>query len=365
MRTAKWSGVLLVLAFLFSGCASKSTLPRFVWPPPPEEPRLEWKGVYSSPSDIAKSGASKALEGFLGGSNEEQFKSPLGIVSNGAGLVYISDVHQRQVWVYDFVSKKVDFLTRLANFSEPLGLAIDAQNNLYVADGGKGMVFVFNESKVPSFTIENSEVLTKPTYLAVNNELGRLYISDSLRHQIVVFGLDGKYLFSFGEKGGREGQFFAPQGLAFSPDGKLFVTDFYNARVQVFNPDGKFLYTFGTRGNQPGEFEAPKDLAFDSAGNLYVVEGRRSNLEIYSPKGDLLLVLGENRASASPFGFYAPRSVFIDKNDQIYISEMLGRRFVVWQYFGESYRASNPFTETDKQRLFEYMKEVEKKRADM
>lgn len=355
MRKLFYLFLLLVQFSLLAGCAGKQVLPRFVWPPPPEEPRVEWKGVYYSEDDFAKEGGGNVLQTVLGNTSAGSFKTPIGIVSDGKGKVYVSDVHWKNVWVYDFGLKKVKLLSNLGNFVSPLGLAIDKQGNLYVADGEKGSILVFDKDQTPLYAIEKKDELLKPAYLAVNDELGRLYVADGKGHRIVVFTLTGEYLFSFGSQGGAEGQFFSPQGLAFSPDGRLFVADMFNARIQVFNADGSFNSMFGSRGDQVGQFESPKDVAFDSAGHLYVVEARRSNVEIFQPDGTLLLVLGDGRATANQFGFSAPRSIFIDENDQILVSEALGRRFAVWQYFGDAYRKAHPFTAEDKRRLLEYV----------
>jgi len=355
-----WS--IFVLMILLSGCATTQREPRFVWPPPPEDPRLEWKGVYYSDADFARVGTQKTIGDFLGRNPGDLFKTPFGVVSNGKGVVYVSDIHWKNVWIYDFNSRETGFLSDLASFASPLGLALDQQDNLYVADGEKGKVLVFDKNRIPLRTIGEEEILTKPAYLAINNALGRLYVSDSMAHRIVVFDLNGRHKFSFGERGQENGQFFAPQGMAIAPNGDLFVVDMFNARIQVFDADGTFKYTFGERGDEPGQLEAPKDIAFDSDGNLYVIESRRSNMEIYSPDGKLLLVLGDNRATQSQFGFSAPRSISIDSKDQIFVAEAVGRRLSAWQYFGADYKKLNPFTEADKMRLIEYVEKIKQER---
>jgi DNA-binding beta-propeller fold protein YncE len=358
MKKAFFPLVVFTVLLLLSGCASTQKHPRFVWPPPPEEPKLEWKGVYYSEADLTRGDGFQVLEGFLGEATGERFITPFGIAADSAGNVYISDIHKKNVWIYDFEQKDVKLLTRLSSFATPLGLAVDRLNNLYVADGGKGQIFVFDQNRKPLRTIKD-DTLTKPAYLAINEKLGRLYASDGIGHRIAVFNLTGEHLFSFGERGNGEGQFFGPQGLAISPAGDLFVADMFNARIQVFDPEGNFKYAFGSRGDRPGQFESPKDIAFDNDGNLYLVDARRSNLEIYTTEGKLLLVVGAGRPSSSPFGFSTPRAISITADGRIYVSQALGRRFTVWQYFNQQYRAEHPFTEQDKQQLLEYMEKIQ------
>ncbi|ALC17683.1 NHL repeat domain-containing protein [Desulfuromonas soudanensis] len=339
-----------------TGCATTPELPRFVWPAPPDQPRLEWIGVYYTEGDFAKTGTQKAMVKLLGDNNEVAFKTPFGIASNGAGLVYVSDIHEKNIRIFDFNRKTAELLTKVAVLVTPAGLDVDSQGNLYVADMGLGKILVFAPDRRPLFSFGGDKaIINNPSYIAVREELGRIYVSDSIDNKIVVFDMRGNYLFSFGKRGSGDGEFFVPQGLAFDGRGQLFVADTLNARIQVFDADGHFLYRFGERGDQIAQFENPKDVSFDSEGNLYAVDGRRSNLFVFKPDGTLLLTVGEGRPSASIFGFSAPKSVYVDGNDRIYVAESMGKRFSVWQYMGEKYLSQKPFTKEDKTRLLDYM----------
>lgn len=345
--------LLLALSLLLSGCAAKEQLPRLVWPPPPEEPRLEFVGNYSSEDSFEKSEGQLFAKKMLGSQGQATFATPFGIASDGKGLVYISDIHLHNVRIYDFNEKTVNFLTKNTQMGTPLGLAIDSQGNLYVADSALGKILVYGPDHQPLKNIAHEE-LTKPAYLTVNEKLGRLYVSDGVKHRVVVFSLTGEYLFTIGKHGDYPGMFFSPQGLTFGPDGNLYVADMFNARVQVLTPEGEFIRMFGERGDQIGQFELPKDLAFDSEGNLHVVEGRRSDLMTFTPEGRILLITGGGKPDTSPFGFGTPRSIAIDANDRIYIAEATNKRFTIWQYMSAPYLAKKPYTAEDRQALIEY-----------
>lgn len=340
---------------LLAGCADK--LPRFVWPPPPEQPRLEYVGRYFNEDDLRSEWAQGLAKNLLGQSISFLFRTPFGIVSDGQGLVYVSDIHLANVVIFDFNKRKVDYLTASPLFTTPLGLALDGKRNLYIADGGTNKVYVFSAERRP-LRVFGEGHLKNPAYLALREDLGRIYVSDGADCKIAVFDMNGKHLFDFGKRGAADGEFNSPQGLAFDRQGRLFVADSLNARVQVFDSEGKYLSKFGTRGDQPGQLENPKDIAFDSDGHLYLLEGRRSTLSIYDDKGTLLLVLGIGRASNSDFAFAAPKALHIDARDRIFVAESLNKRFSVWQYLSKGYLGTNPYTDADRQELIDYMEKL-------
>lgn len=52
--------------------------------------------------------------------------------------------------------------------------------------------------------------------------------------QVQVFDADGQFLTKWGSKGGDDGQFTTPEGIAVDAAGNVYVADTGNDRVQVF-----------------------------------------------------------------------------------------------------------------------------------
>lgn len=360
----KKSCCLILLLFVMTGCAAKQELPRFVWPVPPEQPRLEFVGNYYSAIDLQGAGKRRAATTLLGADRAFEFTTPFGIVSDGKGRVYVSDTHEDNIRIFDFNTKKSLALTARKLFVNPAGLALDKAGNLFVADLGAAKIFCF-DSKGEFRRLIESDVLGKPAYLALSPDETRLYVSDVGTHQIHIFNAaTGSFIKSFGERGAAAGQLYSPQGLAFSKSGSLYVADTLNARIQAFDPEGNFLLEFGSRGDLLEQFVSPKDLSFDSEGHLYVVDARSSTLKTFTPEGVLLLVTSAGENTTNPFGFAAPKAVFIDRQDRIYVAESLGKRFSIWQYMSDAYLKSNPYTDADRQQLLRYMEKVAREKAN-
>lgn len=331
----------LAVAMLLSACAAPPKPPRVLWPAPPDRTYLEFVGAYYSQDNFEKTGFQLFMEGFFGKPDPIVFSMPTGIAADGHGAVYVADGGIGNVRIYDFNAKTVDLLTKQPILKRPFGMAIDSAGRLYAADPAGEKVMVFAPDRSPLFAIGDADTVTRPAYLALNERLGRLYVSDGFQHRIAVFDLNGKHLFSFGQPGNGEGYLYAPQGLAIDRQDRVFVAEQLNARVSVFDAEGKFLYLFGERGDREWQFEAPRDLAFDSDGNLHIVDIRKGALMAFSPEGTPLLYTGggDNR---SPVSFASPNAIFIDRNDTIYVSDALNRRFSVWQFFSEAYLARHP-----------------------
>lgn len=330
-------GWLLALA---AGC-SVPPHPAVYWPAPPETPRLQWINTIYSEDSFEKTGSQMFMENMLGKPDLSFFHKPFGIASDGEGLVYVGDTDLGNIRVYDFNNKTNHLYTEQSSFGLLLGLAIDSKKNLYAIDGALQKITVFSPERIPLFSFGSGKDFYKPAYLAINEQLGRIYVTDSVGHKVVVFNMSGEFQFSFGSWGPGKGQFYSPQGIAVDSKNQVYVSDTLNARVEIFDGDGKFLSEFGERGDQEWQFEGPTGIAVDSEGHLYVLDARKAALFVYQPDGSLLLAMG-GRPSTSALGFSLPLGLSIDVNDRIFITDAMNRSLTIWQYLTPAYLRLNP-----------------------
>ena len=329
----------LLLILFMAGCAAKpETMEAFFYPPAPDEARLQWLGTIGNPSDLTFSKTKTFTEFLVGENTTPAFSGPMGVAATSNGQILVSNLYTRNIGKFGLEGETINSFTPTV-FQNNIGIAVDAQDRVFVADGKVNKVLVFSGSGEPLYAIGDAETFGKPVMLAVNNRLDRLYVSDALDHSIKVFSLDGEFLFSFGQRGQADGEFYAPQGLAINGEDRVYVADMLNARIQVFSSEGEFVDKFGERGQFPQQFENPKGLAFDSDGNLYVVDARRPNFRMFTPEGELLLQLGSNQRSAHIHGFVMPVTISVDGDDRVLIGDFLTNRVTVWQYLSKKYKA--------------------------
>ncbi|WP_243370893.1 6-bladed beta-propeller [Geotalea sp. SG265] len=339
----------LVAGTIF-GCASAPVAEkkRFFWPPLPDEPKIEWLGAYRTQNDMPKTSNQKLFESIVGQEEVVKLNRAMGIASDGAGKVYVSDAASMQIVVFDFNVNKVHVLgdkDLKSVMREPIGIALDNTGNLYVVDSYNKQVLVFNKDEALINRIKLQEDAKRPIGIAVDDQRKRLIVADPAVHNLEVYDFNGKHIKTIGKIGSEPGEFFGPTWVTVLKDGTIAVSEFRNCRIQLLDPEGKPIRTFGKRGDNPGELQMPKGIAADSEGHIYSVDGKANTINIFSREGEYLLTVGGTYASEkqiAPGGFLLPQGIAVDKNDTIYVVDQYNYRFQKFQYMNPEYKKANP-----------------------
>ena len=206
-----------------------------------------------------------------------------------------------------------------------------------------------------------------PSALALDSQ-ENLYLADDFLQRITVYDRDGNVQTTWGEQGDGDGQFNLPWGITQAPDGHLYVADWRNDRIQKFTADGEFVAKFGTSGNGEGEFARPSGLAVDSDGNMYVADWMNQRVQVLDADGGFIQqlrgdgILGpwateylnanaaelearskfvpvvavdtddpnETSARIEPY-FWDPVRVALDAEERVYVLETSRHRFQVYE----------------------------------
>ena len=114
------------------------------------------------------------------------------------------------------------------------------------------------------------------------NSRGDIVVADIDNHRNQVFDRKGKFLFKFGSKGKRKGQFILPFCVAVDQrNNQIVVADSGNNRIQVFDEKGAFLRAFGSNGQGDGQFSNPWGVVVDQQGNYVVADGNNHRIQIF------------------------------------------------------------------------------------
>ncbi len=141
----------------------------------------------------------------------------------------------------------------------PLGVVVDAKDNIFVSDPLQHMVLKFDTSGHLLATIGANAGVKNPTFMAIDEGRRRLYVVDSHLHQVLVFDLDTLELKqSIGKRGDKNGEFNFPVGIAVGPDGSFAVTDTGSCSVQVFSPSSNSSAALASKATAPANLSGPR-----------------------------------------------------------------------------------------------------------
>jgi sugar lactone lactonase YvrE len=305
----------------------------YVWPPPPDEPRIKLEAVIAGRVDLeVRSRFKQKLMRLSGREPYGRLVKPFAVAFDPEGRVLVTDWGSGALFRFDLEDRRMDvFGTKGAvRLSRPMGLHVTEKGVIYVTDVDQGKVLAFDGEGTPLKAYGREGELTNPTDVALSPDGGRLYVADSKAHQIKVFDREsGEMVHSFGERGSGEGQFNYPTSIVFGPDGELFVVDQLNTRVQLLEDDGGYVDEFGNLGTGFGSFVRPKSIAVDELGLIYVVDNAFNNLQLFDADFSLLTFVGAG--GRGPGRFHGASGVAV-QGDRFVVVEQLSARFQLFRF---------------------------------
>jgi DNA-binding beta-propeller fold protein YncE len=262
----------LVPALLLSACATPIEEPSFVfYPEPPEVPRIQFLGTYSSDLDVQ--GPVSFFERFILGARESrELAKPYGVAIHD-GKILVCDSKAGVVVVFDLVGQAVSWLggDRTGRLQKPINIAVDEDGTRFVTDMGRRRVMVYDQTNRYVRALGDPEawsptdvvIVGKRLYLTDRKNGQNLFVADTGNFRLLKFDAKGKQLQQFGQIGIRHGQFVRPKGIAVDHEGRVYVVDAAFETVQIFDRDGKLLLFFGSAGNHPGGINLPAKVEID------------------------------------------------------------------------------------------------------
>ncbi|MEO5894504.1 MAG: gluconolaconase [Vicinamibacterales bacterium] len=236
------------------------------------------------------------------------FSDPFGVASARDGTVYIADgVGAHRIYritpagavtrVAGSVEGFADGPGSSAQFSTPSGIAIDPQNNLFVADTGNDAIRRIAADGTVSTLAGRDAGLNGPVGVAIDSR-GRVIVADTYNDRVVAIDAAGTVTPIAGGGGpgfddGSDARFHTPCGVAADSRGHIYVADTGNSAVRVIQPDGNVF----TLANGASGLGRPLAVAVVAGGSLFAADAAGRVFEV-KQDGTVRTVAGSSRGFA-------------------------------------------------------------------
>ncbi|CAF4182502.1 unnamed protein product, partial [Adineta steineri] len=220
--------------------------------------------------------------------------------------------------------------------NSPLGIFVDVNLDLYVADCGNDRVQLFQSGESNGITVAGSTslnptiTLSCPSGIILDAEK-YLFIVDQFNGRIVGSDLNGfRCLVGCYGSGTQSNQLNYPVSLSFDHSGNIFVTDQVNSRIQKFLlmkvssdlsfnqpkfcPTAIWNPTASTFVNQSIVGEEPNTVFVNTNNTIYVVNRENNTIVMWQEEN-------VNPTMIIPGSFIGPNSLFVTSNGDIYIDD--------------------------------------------
>jgi sugar lactone lactonase YvrE len=342
-------------------------------------PQLPVDGALAAPAGIISTVAGNGTSGFGGDGGPAtwaQLATPFGVAVDPSANLFVADTDNfriRKVTPEGIISTAAGSATygfggdggpaTSAQLASPLGVAVDASGNLFIADTYNYRIRKVTAAGIISTVAGNgkygsggdgrsatSAELATPSAVAVD-PFGNLFIADSDNNRIrkvtaagIISTVAGNGTYGFGGDGGpaTSAQLAFPSGVAVDPSGNLFIADSYNNRIRkvtaagiISTVAGNGTYGFGGDGVPAisAQLASPSSVAVDPSGNLFIADTDNCRIRKVTFAGIISTVAGSGTygfggdggaATAAQLNF--PYGVAVDASGNHFIADTANHR---------------------------------------
>ena len=253
------------------------------------------------------------------------------------------------------------YSTLIADLDEPVGLGVDSEGKVYLADRGKKVLYTFD----PAGKMINSTTVLSPYSISVtakNDVLvandSTLYVTTSENVQFARINPDTQARMGYLEQirsaaTNDKGQYFVVSGklpgvAVYDPQrnplskpsfgreaeyGKVLVDSRNNVALlsrkgdslSVFDPDGKTLFVLSKTGREL-TFGKIDDFAMDQANHIYLLTNNPRGIAIYSPQAKFLRFIASEKNT--PFFLDDSKLIAVGPAGSIYVLDKGTKRII-------------------------------------
>jgi trimeric autotransporter adhesin len=246
----------------------------------------------------------------------------------------------------------------------PSGVAVDAAGNLFIADTTNNRVRKISSSGIITTVVGNGQQgysgdggpateaqLNSPLGVAMD-AAGNLFIADTANNRVrkvsttaIITTVAGNGQQGYSGDGGSalSAQLSGPSGLAVDAAGNLFIADNSNNRVRKVSPASIITTVAGGGGGGLGDggpaisaqLNDPRGVATDAQGNLFIADNNNQRVRKVSPASIITTVAGGAACCAGDVGPAASAylnsaiGVAVDTAGNLFIADYYSRLYKV------------------------------------
>ena len=219
-------------------------------------------------------------------------------------------------------------------FSEPKGIAANADGSIAVADFGNRRIVKLKYHKDGIREVGEIPIPGRPFDVCFDSD-NNLYVTDFDSSKVYVFSSTDSLMLSFGITGRAYGEIYQPMGIevidARDPynchkDDYIVVTDNFGMRLSKFSRRGRFLGSI--QNFELGLVDAYfLYVAVDYYGSIYITDEVNNQIHKFDRKLHYIISVG--RTGTSQGEFLSPRGITIWRRyGQVFISEKQGGQYL-------------------------------------
>ena len=238
---------------------------------------------------------------------------------DAVGLFFDEDT--QQIYIADCVNERVQvmslqgkFITRFGQdvLQLPWGISVN-KDHIFVTDVGHHFLFKFckNTLELQNSTKGSEELqLSGPLGLCIDIN-GDVYVANCFNQIIVIFSTNLQFKSTFGTH-----KLYFPQDVKLTPD-CVVVLDWSPKCVHLFSRDGDYLSSCISQGEQKSLVYHPQFFCLDLSGNILISDRGHHCIKIFTQSGELIHSIG--RKGNKKGEFITPRGIAISNSGVIFV----------------------------------------------
>ena len=242
---------------------------------------------------------------------------PVGLGMDAEGKLYLADRGKKVLYTFDPAGK----LTNTTTVLSPFGLTVTAKNEVLV--GNDTNVYIPTREPV-SFARINPETQARMGNLeqvrsVAQNDKGHYYVVSGRVEGVAIYDASGNPL------PGALGRAEEFDKVIIDSVNNIYLLTRKGDALQVYNPDAKPLFSITKTGREL-TFGKIEDFAVDAANHVYLLTDNPRGIGIYSPQGKFLRYLPFEKNTQ--LFLDDPKVITVGPSGSIYVVEKGTKRIV-------------------------------------